>query len=164
MSDFFLGEIRLFASDRIPRGWLACQGQLLQINQNQALFSLLGTNYGGDGRTTFALPDLRGAAPIGVGQNFPLGAAGGESSHALTTNEMPQHTHQVTGSTQGASLPSPVGNTWAAVANSYATASNGQMAPQALSAAGGSQPHENMQPYLTLSLCIATSGIYPSRP
>jgi len=164
MSDYFLGEIRVFAFDRIPKGWLACQGQLLPIAQNTALFSLLGTTYGGDGKVTFALPDLRGVAPLGTGQGFPLGMSAGETTHTLSTAEMPQHTHQASGSTQEASLASPAGNTWAAVGNAFATAYNVQMAAQAVSTAGGSQPHANMQPYLTLSLCISISGIYPSRP
>ncbi|MFC0252219.1 phage tail protein [Massilia consociata] len=163
MSDFFLGEIRLFPYDRIPSGWLPCKGQALQIRQNAALFSLLGTNYGGDGVNTFNLPDLRGQVPMCAGPNNSLGAAGGEEAHTLTVDEMPQHTHQVTASTGEASTPSPVDNTWAVVANAYAPAANVQMAPDALTVAGGGKAHNNMQPYLTLNLCIATVGIFPPR-
>lgn len=166
MSDFFLGEIRLFAFNRIPNGWMACQGQSMQISQNTALFSLIGTAYGGDGRTTFNLPDLRGVAPLCIGPQYPLGAAGGEAFHALTANEIPMHTHQATGSTKGATVASPEGNTWASLAKAYAPAAsaNATMAAEALSIAGASQPHSNMQPYIALSLCISIQGIFPSRP
>lgn len=164
MSDFFLGEVRLFAFDRIPRGWMACQGQALQVNQNSALFALLGTAYGGDGRTTFNLPYLRGVVPLSMSASYPLGASGGEANHTLTVSEMPMHTHQATGSSKKPSAVSPAGNTWASVANAYASTHDATMAPSALSVAGGNQPHNNMQPYLALSLCIATVGIFPSRP
>jgi microcystin-dependent protein len=163
MSDFFLGEIRAFAFGIVPRGWLPCQGQTLQISQNQALFALLGTTYGGDGRTTFMLPDLRGQVPLGIGPNYPAGAAGGSASHALTASEMPMHTHQALASVQPPSQPSPSGNTWAALSNEYAATANSEMAPQAIGVAGGSQPHNNMQPYLAINLCIATTGIFPPR-
>lgn len=163
MSDYFLGEIRLFPYNRIPSGWVPCQGQSLQIRQNAALFSLIGTFYGGDGVNTFNLPDLRGQVPMCIGPNNPLGAAGGEASHTLTVNEMPQHTHQVTASTAAPSKASPVNNTWATVTNAYAPSANVQMGPQALSIAGASQAHDNMQPYLALNLCISTVGIFPPR-
>lgn len=164
MSDFFLGEIRLFPHNRIPSGWQPCEGQALPIRQNVALYSLLGVSYGGDGVNTFMLPDLRGAVPMCIGPNNPLGAAGGEAAHTLSINEMPQHTHQASASTAAASLASPASNAWAAMSNAYAPAPNVQMAPGALTTAGGSQAHNNMQPYLTLRLCISTVGIFPSRP
>lgn len=164
MSDFFLGEIRLFAYGRAPEGWLPCEGQTLPISQNVALFSLIGTMYGGDGKSTFNLPDLRGQVPLCSGPSYPVGAAGGTATHTLTVNEMPQHTHQVSASTVPASKTTPVGNVWAAAAKSYAATPNTQLSTQALSVAGGNQPHNNMQPYLTLSLCISTTGIFPPRP
>lgn len=164
MSDFFLGEIRAFAFDRIPRDWLPCQGQTLPISQNAALFSLLGTAYGGDGRTTFMLPDLRGQVPMCIGPDNPRGAAGGSATHALIAKEIPAHTHQAVASTNTPSQTSPAGNTWAALSSEYAATANSEMASQALGAGGASQPHNNMQPYLAINLCIATAGIYPSRP
>lgn len=165
MAEPFLGEIRLFSFGVIPRGWISCQGQILPIQQNQALYSLLGTKYGGNGSTTFALPDLRGRVPLNMSPDYPLGAAAGEANHTLTVNEMPMHTHDVSASGQAATLIPPTGNVWPQIANTYsATAPNVQMGANAVSAAGGSQPHNNMQPYLTISFCIATQGIYPSRP
>lgn len=163
MSDFFLGEIRAFAFGQVPRGWLPCQGQTMPIAQNQALFAIIGTVYGGDGRTTFNLPDLRGQVPLCFGPTYPQGAAGGSATHALIAKEIPTHSHQALASGQSASQPSPSGNTWAALANEYAAATNVQMATEALGTAGGSQPHNNMQPYLAINLCIAISGIFPPR-
>ncbi len=164
MSDFFLGEIRLFAFDRIPQGWLPCQGQTLQIMQNQALYALLGTTYGGNGMTTFNLPDLRGQVPMCIGPGNQLGVAGGEATHTLTISEMPQHAHSVLASATPPALTSPAGNTWSAMTNAYAEKSDVQMSTNALSITGASQPHNNMQPYLTLNLCISTTGIFPPRP
>lgn len=164
MSDFFLGEIRLFAYGRAPRGWLPCAGQSLPINQNVALYSLIGTMYGGDGKTTFNLPDLRGHVPLGFSADYPVGKAGGTAAHALTVNEMPQHTHQVSASTTTAGTNSPGNNVFAAAAKTYAAGANAQMSPRALSVAGASQAHQNMQPFLTVSLCISTNGIFPPRP
>ena len=164
MSDYFLGEIRLFPYDRIPSGWQPCEGQVLQIRQNMALYSLIGRSYGGDGVNTFALPDLRGAVPMCIGPNNPLGAAGGEASHTLTINEMPQHSHQVTASETTPTQVSPANNTWSALGNAYELQPNAQMAAQALEPAGGSQAHNNMQPFLTLRLCISTAGLFPPRP
>lgn len=164
MSDFFLGEIRAFAFGLIPSGWLPCQGQTLQIMQNQALYAILGTTYGGDGRTTFMLPDLRGQVPMCLSPDYPMGAAGGSASVALTAKEIPMHTHQAVASSQTPSQPSPSGNTWAALGSEYAATGNTEMAPQALGTAGSSQPHNNMQPYLAINLCIATTGIFPPRP
>jgi microcystin-dependent protein len=161
MAEPFLGEIRPFAFGVVPRGWLACEGQTLPIQQNAALFSLLGVTYGGDGRTTFKLPDLRGRVPVGAG-NIPLGTAAGETAHALNTNETPAHTHQVQAASAAGTLSTLQGNYWAGAMN-YASAADSSMAPGTISASGGSLPHENMQPYAALSFCIATSGIFPSR-
>lgn len=165
MSEPFLGELRLFPiSNYAPRGWAFCDGQILPINQNQALYSLLGTTYGGDGRNTFALPDLRGRVPIHVHPSIPLGTSAGEASHTLTVNEIPQHTHQVMASSANATATNPTGNTWAQVSAPYAQANSlTPMNSAAIGTAGGSQPHSNMQPYQAMHFCIATQGIYPSR-
>jgi microcystin-dependent protein len=162
MADPFLGEIRPFAFGVIPRGWLPCEGQVLPINQNQALFSLLGTTYGGNGVNTFQLPDLRGRLPLGSSQNYPPGTVGGEATHTLTVNETPAHTHMVQASSATGTLSTLQGNYWAGAMN-YAAAPDTAMAPDAIGAAGQSQPHENMQPYMAVSFCIATNGIFPSR-
>lgn len=165
MSEPFLGEIRIMGFSFPPRGWAQCDGQLLPINQNQALFSLLGTTYGGDGRTTFALPDLRGRAPLYYGQGHGLGQRGGEETHTLSTQEMPQHTHGLYASPAQADTPLPAKNmlgttTGAAV---YDAASNSEsMNVAAVSATGGSQSHENMQPFLVVNFCIAMVGLFPS--
>lgn len=165
MSEPFIGEIKLFPYNGVPRGWAACEGQLMPISQNQALFSILGNVYGGDGRTTFALPDLRGRAPIHAGNNVPFGASGGEENHTLTVNEMPQHTHQVSASGSTAGVSEIGGATWAV--SEYACYNPAgtmvSMSQAAIAASGGSQPHPNMQPYLTVAFCIAIQGIYPSR-
>lgn len=165
MSEPFLGEIQAFPYGFVPRGWAACNGQLLAINQNQALFAILGTTYGGNGQTTFALPDLRGRVPVHVGNGVTLGQSAGEASHTLSANEMPAHTHQVMAN--GAAVPdqpSPANNVWTVQsANAYGPAINGALNPTALATAGGSQAHENMQPYLALQFCIATMGIFPTR-
>jgi microcystin-dependent protein len=160
----FLGEIRLFPIGYAPRGWLECSGQTLPISTNQALFSLLGTTYGGDGRTTFKLPDLRGRVPIHPGQGITMGQAAGEEAHSLTQNEIPLHTHQVFASSAAATTADPTNAVWADASGSYGTETPMvAMNPASISSAGANQPHSNMQPYLTLRFCIATSGIYPSR-
>ena len=165
MAEPFLGEIRSFSFGLIPRGWLACQGQMLPVQQNQALFSLLGVNYGGNGVTVFGLPDLRGRVPLHLSSAYPLGAAAGEASHTLTVNEMPMHTHAVQASGETATLIPPQGNVWPQSADTYAaSAPDVAMGARAVSTAGGSQAHDNMQPYLTISFCIAIQGIYPPRP
>lgn len=166
MSEPYLGEIRLFANNFAPRGWAFCEGQILAINTNQALFSLLGTTYGGNGTTTFALPDLRGRVTVGYGSTYTLGTSSGEAAHTLTTNEIPQHVHQVQGSsTVPSSTFNPTGGVWGDSSGQFtqSTAALVQMSAQALATAGGSQPHSNMQPYLTLNYCIALEGIFPSR-
>jgi microcystin-dependent protein len=164
MTEPFIGEIQIFGFQFAPRGWALCNGQLLPINQNQALFSLLGTTYGGDGRTTFALPDLQGRVPLGVGAGYTQGERAGEESHTLITSEMPAHTHMPLASLAAASTPSPADATWANTgAANYASSPNTQMAGNAVVPVGGSQPHENRSPYLTVNFCIALVGIFPSR-
>ncbi len=147
-----------------PKGWALCNGQLLPINQNQALFSLLGTTYGGDGRVNFALPDLRGRVPIHDGDGHILGEKGGEYAHTLTIQEMPQHLHFFQGTTNNADQPAPTGNLFGTVSNVYAPAANlTTIHPQTVGNVGGSQAHPNQQPYLTLNFCIALQGIFPSQ-
>lgn len=175
MSEPFIAEVVMFAGNFAPRGWAFCQGQVLAIAQNTALFSLLGTTYGGNGQTTFALPDLRGRVPVGTGQgpglpSMTLGEVAGEPSHTLNVNEMPAHTHsaQVGAQSGAGNSTSPSGATWATSSSRdalYSTsAPNAQMsAGVTVGAAGGSQPHNNMQPYLGMNYIIALEGIYPSR-
>jgi microcystin-dependent protein len=172
MSDMFLSEIRMMSFGLVPSGWALCNGQLLPIAQNQALFSLLGTTYGGDGRVNFALPDLRGRVPTHTGGiGHFLGERGGEQSHTLSIAEIPQHTHTLNGSnTQGNSANPAFGGVGNVLAqdpgNAYAPGFNpGSAALNAGSLAnvGGSQAHENMQPYLTVNFCIALQGIFPSQ-
>jgi microcystin-dependent protein len=169
MAEPFLSELRIFSFVFAPQGWALCNGQLLPINQNQALFSLLGTTFGGDGRVNFALPDLRARTPIHVGSGHTLGERGGEQAHTLTIAELPQHTHVASGTSTLATLPTPGGNFLAAVdltaftTNVYAPAGSlAAMAPNTVANVGGSQAHLNMQPFLTLSFCIALQGIFPS--
>ncbi|SEG73918.1 phage tail protein [Paenibacillus sp. UNC499MF] len=165
MSEPFVGEIRLFANNYAPRGWAFCEGQTLSINTNQALYSLIGTVYGGDGKTNFKLPDLRGRVPIHVSSTTPLGQSAGEAAHTLTVNEMPAHTHQVSASGNPGSATTPASNVWADEAALYEPLSTPTVAMNAgtMSIAGGSQPHSNMQPYLVANYAIALVGIYPSR-
>ena len=163
MAQPFLAEIRIFSFGFAPKGWAMCNGQLLPINQNQALFSLLGTTYGGDGRTTFALPNLQGRVPVHVGNGILLGQSGGESAHTLSTSEMPAHTHLPAGSSTPANLGVPTGNVWATGNAAYNPTANTTMNPASIQPVGSSQPHENLSPYLTLNFCIALQGIFPSR-
>lgn len=164
MSEPFLGEIQFFAFQFPPRGWAQCNGQLLPISQNQALFSLLGTMYGGNGQTTFALPDLRGRVPLHTGNGFVQGQSGGEESHRLTVAELPAHMHMAMASSAAPSSPSPANAAWAdAGITSYAAGANAPMAGNAVAPAGNSQPHENRSPFLAVGFCIALAGIYPSR-
>ena len=166
MSEPFLGEIIPVAFSFAPKGWALCNGQLLPINQNQALFSLLGTTYGGDGRTTFALPNLQGCAANMVGSGFALGQRGGEELHTLTMQEMPVHQHQVLATATAASSIDPNNNVLA-VAPVYISSppdtAAGQMGTGTISVAGASQPHENRQPFLVLNYIIALQGIFPSQ-
>jgi microcystin-dependent protein len=169
MAEPFLSEIRIFSFGYAPRSWALCNGQLLPINQNQALFSLLGTTYGGNGQTNFALPDLRGKTPIHFGAGFVLGQTGGEQAHTITQSEMPQHVHILNGSSAAADAAVPGGNLMGVVdnttfGNAYAAPSNlVAMNPLTVGNVGGSQPHPNMQPYIALNICIALQGIFPSR-
>lgn len=174
MADPFVAEIRIFGFNFAPRGWAFCNGQLLPISQNTALFSLLGTTYGGDGKSTFALPDLQGATPMGSGQGPGLsdrflGEQSGSQNVTLLQSEMPAHSHQL-----GAQNV-PLGGVVSANGNTLNRAGGGgtpygsanltlaNMAPQTLSITGGSQPHNNLQPYLTMNFCIAMQGIFPPR-
>lgn len=172
MADPFIGEIRIVGFGFAPNGWATCSGQLLAISQNQALFSLLGTTYGGDGRTTFQLPDLRGRAPIGFGQGPGLtsrswGSRGGAEAHTLTSNEMPSHNHVHRSSDNEGDSVSPGGNFPATAeepVRPWSSSSSGNgMDPAVVANSGGSQAHNNMQPYLTLYFVIALVGIFPSR-
>lgn len=160
--DPFLGEIRLFTMGFAPRGWMACEGQPMPVQQNQALFAVLGTLYGGDGITTFNLPDLRGRVPLHAGATYVQGKPGGEVSHTLLSSEMPMHNHVASAATSPVSATSPANATWGALAGAYAPSPSATLNAAAIGVAGGNQPHANMQPYLALNLCIATSGIFPS--
>jgi microcystin-dependent protein len=163
MAEPFLGEVRIMSFNHAPKGWAMCNGQFLPINQNQALFSLLGTMYGGDGRVNFALPDLRGRTPIHIGTGFTQGQTGGEQAHTLTQSEMPEHTHIFNASQANASTPIPAGNFFGTSNNMYAAPANfTTLTPPTISNVGGSQAHLNMQPFLTLTFCIALIGIFPS--
>lgn len=166
MAEPFLSEVRIMSFVFAPKGWALCNGQLLPINQNQALFSLLGTTFGGDGRVNFALPDLRGRTPIHVGSGHTLGERGGEQAHTLSIAELPQHAHVKNATTGAATTNQPSASVMVAQSTAsslYGGASNLQaMAPAAVANVGGSQAHLNMQPFLTLSFCIALQGIFPS--
>ena len=160
----FLSEIRIMSFGFAPKGWALCNGQLLPINQNQALFSLLGTTYGGDGRTNFALPNLQARVPIHTGSGHTLGERGGEQAHTLSIQELPTHTHALMAQpAAGTQLP-PVSAFLAQASNVYRAADNlTALSPAAVGNTGGSQAHMNMQPFLTLSFCIALQGIFPSQ-
>lgn len=170
-ADPFIGEVQWFAGNYAPRGWAFCDGQILPISQYTALFSILGTTYGGDGRTTFALPDMRGRVAIHRGQgpglsNHPLGQKAGTEAETLTINQLPSHTHGLQASNNAATAATPTGGLPAngGRSNLYDTAAaNTSMSASAISATGGGQPHNNMQPYVSLSCIIALQGLYPSR-
>lgn len=164
MAEPFLGELRLFSFGFAPRGWALCNGQLLPINQNQALFSLLGTTYGGDGRVNFALPDLRGRIPIHMGNGHTLGERAGEQAHTVNINELPTHNHMLSASNQPANSGSGYPPARSSGVNGYTTSNpTGAMNSLAVGNVGGSQAHLNMAPFLTISFCIALQGIFPSQ-
>lgn len=173
MSDPFIGEIRLFGFNFAPTGWAQCNGQLLAIAQNTALFSILGVTYGGDGRTTFALPNLQGNAALGAGQGpglsyRTLGESGGVEAVTLLNSEMPAHSHAAAASTNLGDQSSPANNVSATGAggrgqNFYASGADSAMSSQAIGQVGGSQPHNNLPPYLALNFCICLQGVYPPR-
>jgi microcystin-dependent protein len=170
MSNPFLGELRLFGGNFAPRGWALCSGQLMPIAQNDALYSLIGTTYGGDGQVTFGLPDLRGRRPVSQGQgpglsSYQVGQAGGVEAVTLSPAQLPIHTHQVMAVAATASAGSPAANAWAAWPdNQYTTGSpSAQLAAASTAVAGGNQPHDNLSPYLVVNFIIALEGVYPSR-
>lgn len=163
MAEPFLSEIRIMSFNFAPKGWALCNGQLLPINQNQALFSLLGTTFGGDGRVNFALPNLQGRVPIHVGSGHMLGERGGEQAHTLSIAEIPTHTHVMAGSPSNANAALAASNVLAAANNVYAGPSNlTSLGSSSITNVGGSQAHLNMQPFLTLNFSIALQGIFPS--
>lgn len=169
--DPYIGEIRMFGGNFAPRGWAFCNGQILSIAQNTALFSLLGTTYGGNGQTTFALPNLQGRIPLHAGQGpgltpRSLGEESGSPTVTLITNEMPLHGHSMSANQAPGNNPSPENNYWAMSSRRdtpYANNADTAMSPQAVAPAGNGQPHDNMQPYLAVSYIIALQGIYPPR-
>lgn len=163
MPEPFLSEIRIMSFVFAPKGWALCNGQLLPINQNQALFSLLGTTFGGDGRVNFALPDLRGRTPIHVGSGHTLGEKGGEQAHTLSIAELPTHTHVAMAANANASTNAPTAALLApSTAVYHAPSALVALNPGTITNTGGSQAHLNMEPFLTLSFCIALLGIFPS--
>ncbi len=170
MSSPYIGEIRMFGGNFAPAGWAFCDGSLLSIAENDALFNLIGTTYGGDGQNTFALPDLRGRAPLHAGQgpglsNYTLGQAGGTESVTLTPNQLPAHSHLAQGQTAAGSQTSPSNGVWAAsTLNQFSANTPTQpFAANAVGMSGGSQPHDNMMPYATINYIISLFGIYPSQ-
>jgi microcystin-dependent protein len=168
MAQPYVGEIRMFAGNFAPAGWMFCEGQLLPISENETLFQLIGTTYGGDGQSTFALPDLRGRIPIHQGNGFILAETGGAESITLTVNQIPSHTHPLLCSTSPASSPSPTNNvaavTQAATITGYGSDNPSVFFPtQSVSPVGGSQPHTNFQPYLCVDFIISLFGIFPSQ-
>jgi microcystin-dependent protein len=171
MADPFVAEIRIFPFNFAPKGWAWCDGQLLPLSQNTALFSLVGTTYGGNGKSNFALPDLQGRAPMHPGQGpglslHDLGETGGSDTVSLLESEIPLHTHQISAADMVADVPSPAGMMFASPpsGNNFAGLANTvQMSANMLAPAGGDQPHNNMQPYLTFYFCIALQGVFPPR-
>ena len=164
MSDPFVGEIRMFGGNFAPAGWMFCEGQLLPISENETLFNLIGTTYGGDGQETFALPDLRGRIPIHVGSGFIQGEAGGVEEVTLTTQQIPNHTHALLGATGNGTQANPSANFLASstLVKPYGTETpDTTMAATSIGPAGGSQPHTNFQPYLCVNFIISLFGIFP---
>ena len=167
MSQPFVGEIRMFGGNFAPAGWMFCDGQLLPISENETLFNLIGTTYGGDGQSTFALPDLRGRLPLHMGGGFTLAETGGAEIVTLTVNEIPAHTHNALGSTNTGTGASPANNVLSnltgATNSAYGTdAPKTNLSPLSISSVGGSQPHNNFQPYLCVDFIISLFGIFPS--
>jgi microcystin-dependent protein len=163
MSTPYLSEVRIVSFNFPPKGWAFCNGQTLAIDQNQALFALLGTTYGGDGIRTFALPNLQGRIPVHLGNGFTQGQSGGEATHTLNVNEIPAHAHTVQASKSMGTRQNPEGNYWAAAPTPGYAAASTRDGVLAGSSTGGSQPHENRPPYLALSFVIALQGIFPSQ-
>ena len=164
MSEPFLAEVKMVGFNFAPRGWAFCDGQLLPINQNQSLFSLLGTTYGGDGRTSFALPDLRGRTPIHVGDGHRQGQKGGTETETLAAAQMAAHTHVLSGNTTTVSTPNPANNVAGTNPGApYRDSQNGNMGGDQLKRVGGGQAHNNMQPFTVIGFCIALRGLFPSR-
>jgi len=164
VSDQYVGEIRMFAGNYAPQGWALCNGQLLNISQYEVLYVLIGTTYGGDGRTTFALPDLRGRIPIHKSTAFPLGSLGGAEKVTLTTQQLPAHTHTASATTNTGDSASPANAVWAAITNySDDTSKIVSMNASTIASSGGSQAHDNMMPSTAVSFIIALEGIFPSQ-
>jgi len=167
MSSPFIGEIRMFGGNFAPQGWAICDGSLMAIDQNDALFALIGTTYGGDGQTTFALPDLRSRVPVHVGPGFALGQAGGVESVTLTANQIPAHSHVPLANSGTGSQSSPANGLWAGSSpslNEYSTATPSlTMNPATVGQSGGSQPHDNMMPFLSVNFILSLFGIFPSQ-
>ena len=165
MSEPFMSEIKLVSFNYPPKSWALCNGQFLPINQNQALFALLGTTYGGNGQTTFALPDLRGRAPLHMGSGHTLGERAGQSANTINIQQLPTHTHTLQGSSNTGSVQDAANNVFGTVPGRIYTDPTNvtTLTPQTVTSVGGSQPHQNMQPYLVLNFCIALQGIFPSQ-
>jgi len=166
MSGPFIGEIRMFAGNFAPAGWAFCNGAIIPIDQNDALFNLIGTTYGGDGQTTFALPNLQSRVPIHVGPGFALGQSGGTETVTLTTSQIPAHSHVPQAFTDPGNLSSPSGGVWASSSPSTLydnTAPNIAMASSAIGSSGGSQPHDNMIPFLVINFILSLFGVFPSQ-
>jgi len=164
VSQPFLSEIKIMSFGFPPKGWALCNGQLLPINQNQALFSLLGTTYGGDGRVNFGLPNLQGRTPMHMGSGHVLGELGGEQAHTLSISEIPTHVHAARATQNAGNDPIPASNYLASADNAYVAAQKlTSLLPATVGSVGGSQAHLNMQPFLCLSFCIALQGIFPSQ-
>jgi microcystin-dependent protein len=174
MAEFFIGEVRIFSFSFAPKFWAKCNGQLLSISSNQALFSLLGTQYGGNGTTTFALPDLQSRVPIGYASSvdpghqppsIQIGQRAGQEAVTILASNLPTHNHSVFASTNGPTAPSPANNLWASNTGfvPYGITADTEMATESVGNTGGSQAHENRSPYLVLNFCMALSGIFPSR-
>ncbi|ANY66811.1 hypothetical protein BBD42_10310 [Paenibacillus sp. BIHB 4019] len=166
MEEWFLGEIRLFAIDFAPAGWAQCNGQTLKVSENQALFSIISNKFGGDGKTTFQLPNLQGRAVLNPTTDgvFPVYSNGGTETHALTINEIPQHTHTMYASSAASTKGAAASNIWGeSSARAYSSTANRYMSPQAIGITGAGQAHSNMQPYAVANFCIALSGTYPPK-